>query len=309
MAKSHLLALDLGTASVRALVVDTTGRVCARAQQRLGLAFPSPGRVEQDPAEMWDRSVDVMRAALAESGVAASDLAAVGVVAQRSTALAWDARTQEPLEPAIGWQDQRTRERVAELVAIGLPLNTMATCTKYEWWIRHSQAVQEAARNKTLRLGTPDVWLTARLTQGEAWVTDVSNAGGTGLLNLEAGSWFPMALDLFGIEEAWLPEIAPTSGVVGVTSSELLGAPVPVAARAGDQQAASFAQDVRERGRAKLTLGTSAMLDLHTGDRPALPPPGCYPLPLWAIGDETAFCLEGTVVSAGAAIEWLLEGE
>ena len=130
---SHLLALDLGTSSVRALIVDAGGRVRGRAQQRLAIAFPSPGRVEQDPLEMWQRSVEVMRAALADSGVDASELAALGVVAQRSTALAWDAQTHEPLGPAIGWQDRRTSERVAELVAIGLPLNTMATCTKYEF--------------------------------------------------------------------------------------------------------------------------------------------------------------------------------
>ncbi len=304
---SHLLALDLGTSSVRALIVDAGGRVLGRAQQRLAIAFPSPGRVEQDPLEMWQRSVEVMRAALADSGVDASELAALGVVAQRSTALAWDAQTHEPLGPAIGWQDRRTSERVAELVAIGLPLNTMATCTKYEWWIRHSDAVREAARRKTLRLGTPDVWLTDRLTGGAAHVTDVSNAGGTGLLNLESGEWLPMALELFGVESDWLPELVSTSAVVGVTDAALLGAPVPVAARAGDQQAASFAQGVRAQGQAKLTLGTSGMLDLHTGDRPALAPPGCYPLPLWEIAGQTAFCLEATVVSAGAAIEWLVD--
>ena len=150
-------------------------------------------------------------------------------------------------------------------------------------------------------------WLTARLTRGDAFVTDVSNAGGTGLLDLEAGAWFPLALELFGIESSWLPKIAATSAVVGATDPALLGAPVPVAARAGDQQAASFAQGVREPGQAKLTLGTSGMLDLHTGDRPLLPPPGCYALPLWAIDGETAFCLEGTVISAGAAIEWLTD--
>jgi glycerol kinase len=302
-----LLALDLGTTGACALVVGADGRVLARAYRALPTRFPAPGRVEQDPREMWERSLEVLREALGSAAVGADQVAALGVVTQRATVVAWDSRTGEPLCPAIGWQDQRTAPRVAELRAFGIPITTLPSATKIEWWLRNQGAVAEAAAAGRLRLGSPDAWLSHRLTGGAAHVTDPGQASCTGLYDLQAGSWGPLALQLFGVDERSLPAVVPTSAVVGETPAELLGAAVPVAARAGDQQAASFAQGVHRRGDAKLTLGTAAMLDLHVGSQPGEAARGAFALALWRLArGEEAHCLEGSVITAGAVVDWLV---
>jgi glycerol kinase len=303
-----LLALDLGTTGVRALALDASGRALAQEYSALSVSFPAPGRVEQDPDEMWESSVRVMCAAIASARLDASDLAGIGVVTQRATTLAWDARTGRALAPAIGWQDQRTAERVAWFRERGIPLNTLASATKLEWWLEHEPAVQKAAAAGTLRLGTPDAWLTYRLSGGAVHVTDPGNASCTALYDVPGRAWSEPLLGLFQVPREALPEVVPTSAVVAETPSELLGAAVPVAARAGDQQAACFGQGVHRPGEAKLTLGTSGMLDLHTGAEPATGPPGTYALSLWRLGGgEEACCLEATVITAGAAVDWLVQ--
>lgn len=306
MSRDCVLALDLGTTSVRALVVVDDGSIPARAARPLGLQFPRAGWVEQDPGEMWERSVEVMREALEAAG--RPGLAGIGVVAQRSTCIAWEAVSGRVLAPAIGWQDQRNSERTAELRALGIPITTLASATKLEWWLRHDDAVKKAAAAGTLRLGTPDAWLGFQLTRGAAHVTDGGHASCTALFDPSAWAFADPLCALFSVPREALPELVPTSGVVGETAPDLLGASVPVAARAGDQQASAFAQGVFERGQAKLTLGTSAMLDVHTGDAPAEIQPGAYPLALWELADHSrAFCLEGTVITAGSSIEWGVE--
>jgi glycerol kinase len=305
---SALLALDLGTTSVRALVVGEAGQVLARAQRPLSARYPRPGWIEQDPEEMWSNAIDVLREALASARLEACDVAGLGLVTQRGSALAWDARTLRALAPVQSWQDQRTAERVAGFRAAGIPINTLATATKFEWWLKHDQAVKAAAREQRLRLGTPDVWLAARLSRGSLHVTDPGNASCTALFDVAKAEWAQGLLDLFAVPREALAEVVPTSGVVGETPAELLGTPVRVAARAGDQQASAFAQGVGRPGDAKLTLGTSAMFDVHTGDQPAEPVPGAYPLALWWLADGArAFCLEGAVITAGSAIDWLVE--
>ncbi|MCZ6569517.1 MAG: FGGY family carbohydrate kinase [Deltaproteobacteria bacterium] len=307
MKRELLLALDLGTTSVRALVMNGTGGTLARAQRPLSINYPRPGWVEQDPEEMWERSVDVMREVLSAAEVEARTLAGIGVVTQRATAVAWDARTGAPLAPAVSWQDLRTSERVEGFRKLGIPLSTLASATKFEWLLEHDPAVRKAASTGGLRLGTPESWLTSKLTGGSAHVTDPGNASCTALYNVANGHWADPLLKLFSVPAEVLPEIVATSGVVGETPAALLGAPVPVAARAGDQQAAAFAQGVHAAGQAKLTLGTSAMLDLHTGSELAEPGLGVYPLVLWRLADGTqACCLEGTVITAGAAVDWLV---
>ena len=315
MSRELLLALDVGTTGARALLVSADGRVLARAYHPLTARFPAPGRFEQDPGEMWTRSLELMREALASGGVQARDVAAIGVVTQRAAAVAWDADSGKPLAPVIGWQDRRAAPRVAELQRLGIPISTLPTATKFEWQLRNESAVATAAAEGRLRLGHPDAWLTDRLTGGAAHVTDPGQASCTGLYDLGGGEWSAVACQLFGIEPRALPELRPTSQVVGETPPGLLGAPIPVAARAGDQQAASFAQGVHERGDAKLTLGTAAMLDVHVGERAegaAVPrgrlERGEFPLVLWRLGaGPEAFCLEGSVITAGAVVDWLVD--
>ncbi len=308
MSRELLLALDLGTTGVRALVVHPDGRVLARPYRALSTTYPSPGHLEQDPNEMWEASLELLRKALATAGCEAGDVAGIGVVTQRSTTLAWDAETGRPLAPAIGWQDQRTAPRVAWFRERGLPLTALASASKFEWWMQNDEAVQKAAARGNLRLGTPDTWLTYCLTAGEAHVTDPSHASCTALYDLRSGTWMPELVSLFSVPEAALPRVVATSEVVGEMPRALLGAAIPVAARAGDQQAATFAQGVHSAGGAKLTLGTAAMLDLHTGTEPAEAPPGIFALALWRLANGAeAFCLEGTVITAGSVVEWLVE--
>ncbi|RIK98948.1 MAG: glycerol kinase, partial [Proteobacteria bacterium] len=308
MSRRALLALDLGTTGVRAVAVGDDGRTLAQAWRPVASRFPRPGWLEQDPAAWWSASRALLAEVAAAAALGARDVAGIGVVTQRATAVAWDAATGEPLAPAIGWQDARTEPRVRELVARGLPVSTMTSATKLAWFLAHAPAVRDAARAGRLRLGTPDAYLAARLTGGAVFATDPSQASCTGLYDLRRGGWSEPALALFELEPAWLPALVPTSALAGETDAALLGAPVPVAARAGDQQAATFAQGAHAPGEAKLTLGTSAMLDLHTGAAPARFSAGAYPLALWELADGArAFCLEGTVVTAGAVVEWLVE--
>lgn len=303
----HVLALDLGTTGVRAQVLDAAGRVVGAAYARLTVATPAPDRVEQDAEEYLRQGLAVLRHALGEAGLDAREVRALGIVSQRASAVAWDAESGRPLAPVIGWQDRRTLERVRALQQHGVPVNTLAACTKFEWLLQEAPAVADAAARGTLRLGTPDAWLGWALSDGAAHVTDPSSAGATGFFDAERGDWFEPALALFGQDRSWHPRLVATDAVVAETDRRHLGAPVPLAARAGDQQAACFAQGVRRAADAKLTLGTSAMLDRCTGAVLAEAPRGAYALPLWRrleAGD--AFCVEGTVITAGAAVEWLL---
>lgn len=306
-----ILALDLGTTSTRALLVEPGGRVRARAARPLETRFPAPGRVEQDAEALFTRSLEALRACLAQAGCGAADVAALGIATQRATALAWDAASGRPLAPAVGWQDQRTAPRVAQLRADGIPITTLPSATRFEWWLREDEAVREAAARGTLRFGTPDAWLGFRLSGGEAGVTDPGQASCTGLYGLESGRWSGGACRLFGIDPAWLPAIADTAEPCGTTAPALLGAPVPLTARAGDQQAAAFAHGVFRPDDAKLTLGTAAMLDVHDGERPrpvGEAAPGAWPLALWRLpGARDAFASEGSVLAAGAVLDWLVD--
>jgi len=302
-----VLALDLGTTSVRALVLRD-GEVVGRADSVLTTRYPGPGRVEQAPEEMLESGVAVMREALETAGIAAGEIAGLGIVSQRSTAIAWDARSGEPLAPAIGWQDRRNLSRVEALSRGGMPISTLASATKFEWLLEHVPAVRAAAEARRLRLGNPDAWLGDRLSGGAVFATDAGHASCTGLYVNRKAAWSPRALAFFGLEPGWLPELVPTSGVVGALDPRWLGAAIPLAARAGDQQAACYGQGVREPGQAKLTLGTSAMLNVHVGEDTRAAAPGCHLLPLWELPDgERAFCLEGTVITAASTLDWCVE--
>jgi glycerol kinase len=301
---SLLAAIDLGTTSVRALVLEPGGRVLGRGARPLETRFPAPGRVEQDPESYFTRALQALRLALEAARAQASDLAALGIATQRATALAWSADTGRALAPAIGWQDQRSAPRVAELRAEGVHITTLPAASKFEWWLRHEASIREAARRGLLRLGTPDAWLAFRLS-GEGSVTDAGQASCTALFDLARGAWSERACALFGVDPAWLPRVVASNAPVGCARA--LGAEVPLAARAGDQQAACFAQAVHTPGDAKLTLGTAAILDVHTGRDAAAAGRGAYPVALWQLTGHAMDCgLEGTVISAGAALDWLV---
>ncbi len=306
---SDLAAIDLGTTTARVGIFAADGEPRGIARTRLTTRHPFPGAVEQDPDEFVGTTRDLLGQALAAAGRAVTDLAGLAITTQRATVIAWDAETGRPLGPALGWQDTRTAARVAEFVAQGIPLTTSASCSKLEWMTTHIDAVRDAAGRGTLRLGTVDTWLGHALSGGAAHVTDPSSAGATGCFDLRTGDWSDGALALFGVPRAPLADVVASDAVVAVTDGDLVGAEVPLAARLGDQQAAAAAHGLTA-GAAKLTLGTSAMLDLATGPAPGDPPAGSYALPLWrrtlagTVVDE--FMIESSIQTAGAVVEWLV---
>ena len=303
-----MLAVDEGGTGVRAYLIDHDGRCTASAYREIGLQCPQPGWVEHDPGEIWTRTLALIRTVLAEGGIAASALAGIGIANQRASVVAWDARTGDPLCPAIGWQDLRTAARCAELNRRGSTLSPLQSATKLAWILEHVPAARQAATAGTLRFGTIDTWLTWQLSAGASHVTDHSNASCTGVYDLFSTRWDEALIETLHLPLQSLPTLAATSKVVGETDPALFGAAVPLAARAGDQQASMFGQLRLEPGMTKITYGTAAMMDLHVGASVRLSPHGAFPLVLWKLDDAVAYCLEGSALTAGAAVQWLRDG-
>ncbi|MGZ4200266.1 MAG: FGGY family carbohydrate kinase, partial [Thermoleophilia bacterium] len=258
-----ILALDQGTTSSRALLVDGGGRVVAVAQQEIAQSYPEPGLVEQDPLAMWRAQLDTAREVLARGSHRASNVAAIGIANQRETTIVWERATGAPLAPAIVWQDRRTaatcralrdaghEPRVARRT--GLVLDPYFSATKLRWILEHVPDGPARARRGELAFGTVDSWLVWNLTGGRLHVTDATNASRTLLYDIHSGAWDDELLELFGVPRELLPAIVDTSAVVGETEPELLGEALPIGALCGDQQAALFGQGCEAPGQAKVT--------------------------------------------------------
>ncbi|MFT5203975.1 MAG: glycerol kinase [Candidatus Aldehydirespiratoraceae bacterium] len=301
--------LDVGTTTIRLGLFEGDKRV-ALVSEKLDMHVPFAGAVEQDAAEFVAATERLWAAALAEVGAAAADVATLGIANQRATIVCWSSATGAPIRPAVGWQDARTAPLVAELVAQGIPVNTSASCTKMGWLLQNDPVVAAAAADGTLRMGTVDSWLTAALSNGEAFITDPGNAAATGMYDARAGDWSEPALGLFGVTREPLAEIVASDATVGTAT--MLAPNIALSARLGDQMAACAAHQLQP-GEAKLTLGTSGMVNVHAGTTPDDAPAGCYTLPLWrrtvdgALVEE--FMHEGSINTAGSVIEWLVRIE
>lgn len=304
----YVLAIDEGTTGVRALVFNSGIELLGSAYEEVGTSFPHPGWVEQDPLQLWQAAQRVVARALRAADVAPSALAAIGLTNQRATTLVWERGGGSPIHPAIGWQDNRTAERARELSEQGFLVNSMAAATKLEWILRHRDGARERAAAGELCFGTVDTWLAWQLSGGQIHATDRSNASCSGLYDFAGGGWDERTANALGVPLAMMPAIRPSSEIYGTTQRDLFGAAVPIAGMAGDQQAAMFGELGTERGAVKITLGTSAMVDINSGDAPVLSRHGAYPLILWMVGGESPWCLEGTVATAGAAVQWLRDG-
>jgi glycerol kinase len=313
-----VLALDTGTTSGRALVIDAAGSVLASAQQEAGLSTPQPGWVEQDAEELWRAQLVTARGALEKAGVSASDIAGIGIANQRETTIVWDRATSAPVAPAIVWQDRRTAAFCEELRAggaealvrrkTGLLLDPYFSGTKLRWLLDNVPGVRARAEAGELAFGTVDSWMTWRLSGGRVHVTDATNASRTLLYDIREGCWDDELLALFGVTRALLPEVVDSSGVVGESDPALLGAAVPIAGMAGDQQAALFGQACTRRGMIKVTYGTGCFLLLNTGDEPAPAPAGLVSTVALQRGGKRTYALEGSVFIGGAAVQWLRDG-
>jgi glycerol kinase len=306
--RDRILAIDEGTTGVTALVLAGR-RVVGRAYAELPQSYPKPGWVEQDPRAILDTVRSVGRRALRDAKASPRDVAAVGVTNQRETTVLWDRRSGEPVAPAIVWQDRRTAARCQELRPdwegqvrrrTGLVLDPYFCATKLEWLLERRGLRARAGRGD-LAFGTVDAWLASRLAGRHA--TDPTNASRTLLWDIHRGEWDAELLGLFGVPEAVLPEVVPSSGIVGETGA--FGGSIPVAALVGDQQAALFGQGCTRPGEAKTTYGTGAFLLQNTGAEALQSHHGLLATRAASPDGRAQFALEGSVFTAGAAIQWL----
>jgi glycerol kinase len=294
-----ILAIYQGTTGTTCLVVGDELDVLGRGYVPVGLTTPRPGWVEQDPRELWSSVETAAEAALADAGLRATELDAVGIANQRETTIVWNRASGEPVQPAIVWQDRRTAERCRELpvdairTRTGLTPDPYFSATKLEWILR------DAGDADGLAFGTVDSWLVWQLTGGAVHATDVTNASRTMLLDLATLDWSDELLALFGVPREMLPEVHPSAALFGEGS--LLGATLPIAALAGDQQASLYAH-----GGAKATFGTGAFVLVETGADHSTPPHGLVRTAAAGVG--ATYALEGSVFIAGAAVQWLRDG-
>ena len=317
----HVLALDQGTTSSRAIVFDDSGSGVAMAQREIQQIFPRPGWVEHDPLEIWDSQLATAREALERAGLKATDVAALGITNQRETTVVWDRATGLPLGNAIVWQDRRTadacerfkRAGIEPLVRerTGLVLDPYFSGTKLAWILAEVAGARDAAEAGRLAFGTVDSWLLWNLTGGPAGgrhATDVTNASRTLLWNLHTGDWDAELLAVFGIPRELLPEVLSSSEVYGETVPGLFGSPIPIAGIAGDQQAALFGQACLAPGMVKNTYGTGCFLLMNTGERLTPSRHALLTTPAWRLSGCTEYALEGSVFVAGAVVQWLRDG-
>ena len=313
---TYVLALDQGTTSSRAILLDRSGNLCGMAQQEFRQIFPRSGWVEHDPLEIWSSQLAVAREVLRRSGVGAQQVAALGIANQRETVVLWERSTGAPVANAIVWQDRRTAGLCDALrdaghepllrARTGLLFDPYFSGTKLKWLLDETPGLRARAERGELAFGTIDSWLVYKLCG--AHVIDVSNASRTLLFDIHRQRWDAELLALFDVPAALLPEVVPSSGVVGHADSALLGRAIPIAGIAGDQQAATFGQACHDSGMAKNTYGTGCFMLLNTGQRAVASENRLLTTIGWRIGGRTDYMLEGGVFDAGAAVQWLRDG-
>ena len=316
---SHILALDQGTTSSRAIVFDHGGKIVSTAQKEFEQIFPKPGWVEHDPKEIWTTQISVAAEAVTRAGLKAKDVDAIGITNQRETAVVWDRETGEPVFNAIVWQDRRTAGLCDRLKAdgheqtfrekTGLVVDSYFSGTKIHWILENVSGAREKAEAGGLAFGTVDSWLIYNLTGGELHITDVTNACRTLLYNIHEGAWDDELLEILDVPRSMLPDVRSSCEVYGHTAPDLFAAPIPIAGIAGDQQAATFGQRCTERGMAKNTYGTGCFMLMHTGTEAVPSENNLLTTIAWKIGDAPVeYALEGSVFIAGAVVQWLRDG-
>lgn len=315
----HILALDQGTTSSRAILFDRDGKPATIAQREFAQIFPQPGWVEHDPREIWSSQAGVAAEALARAGVHPREVAAIGITNQRETTVVWDRRTGQPVYNAIVWQDRRTagfcdrlrQEGLAELFRskTGLVLDAYFSGTKVRWILDHVDGARARAEAGELAFGTIDSWLVWKMTGGGLHLTDVTNASRTLLFDIHECAWDDELLAALDVPRSMLPEVRSSSEVYGETSAELFSHPVPIAGIAGDQQAALFGQACVGEGMGKNTYGTGAFLLMNTGSKAVASQNSLVSTVAWRLGEGPAqYALEGSIFIAGAVVQWLRDG-
>lgn len=315
---TYLLALDQGTSSSRSIVFDTGGKVIALAQKELSQHYPEPGWVEHDPMEIWHTQLATAVDAIAQAGLVAGDIHAIGITNQRETTIVWNRKTGLPIHNAIVWQDRRAepacaalREQGLDDVILrktGLRVDAYFSGTKLKWILDNVPHAREQARRGELAFGTVDSWLIWQLTNGKEHSTDVTNASRTMLLNVHTNQWDDELLRALDIEASLMPQVLPSSGAFGKVAPEHLGHALPICGVAGDQQSALFGQACFTEGMAKNTYGTGCFMLMHTGENFQLSENGLVTTSAAQTGPVPEFALEGSVFVAGAVVQWLRDG-
>jgi len=314
----HVLAIDQGTTSTRSIVFNDEARKVSSDQREFEQHYPAAGWVEHDAEDIWRDTLATARNAVAQSGLGARDIAAIGITNQRETAVVWDRSTGIPIHRAIVWQDRRTAEVCSQLKAdgvedlirqrTGLLLDPYFSGTKVAWLLDNVPGARARAERGELAFGTIDCFLLWRLTGGRVHATDVTNASRTLLFDIHRQQWDDELLRLIRVPRALLPEVRDSSEVYGETAPGLFDHPIPIAGIAGDQQAALVGQACFEPGMVKSTYGTGCFLLLNTGDKPVLSQNRMLTTPAYRIKGRTTYAMEGSIFVAGAAIKWLRDG-
>ena len=313
--KKYILAIDAGTSSSRALLFDRQGNTVALEQEEFTQYFPHQGWVEHDANEIWDTQLRVLQRLLQNSGVTPNEIAAIGITNQRETTVVWDRKTGSPVGKAIVWQDRRTADFCEHLQQqgkaqvfyekTGLVLDAYFSGTKIRWILNSKPEIQAAAEKGELAFGTIDSWLVWKLTHGKVHVTDATNASRTLLFNIHTQEWDNELLDLLEVPKSLLAKVVDSSEVVGETAIDLLGAAIPIAGIAGDQQAALFGQLCTKPGTVKNTYGTGCFCIMNTGKTPVVSKNKMLTTIAYRLQGEVTYAIEGSVFIAGALVQWL----
>ena len=318
MGQKYVMALDAGTTSNRAIIFDVDSKIVGVAQKEFTQHFPQPGWVEHDAEEIWSSMHEVMREALEQSGLVASDIAAIGITNQRETTVIWDRTTGRPIYNAIVWQSRQTANICEDLKRqglvdefqekTGLVIDAYFSGTKVKWILDHVEGARARAEKGELAFGTIDTWLLWKLTGGKEHKTDYSNASRTLMFNIKTLEWDEALLKHLTVPKSLLPEVRPSSEVYGHTVPSVIGASVPVAGMAGDQQSALFGQNCFSPGEAKNTYGTGCFLLMNTGTDICMSKNGLVTTIAWGLDGKVEYALEGSIFVGGSAIQWLRDG-
>ncbi|TAI47990.1 glycerol kinase GlpK [Flagellimonas allohymeniacidonis] len=311
----YILALDQGTTSSRAVVVDKKGSIVSVAQKEFTQIFPKPGWVEHDATEIWATQAGMAAEAVSKKGIKGEEIAAIGITNQRETVVVWDKNSGEPVYNAIVWQDKRTsaycdklkQQGKSEMVRqkTGLVIDSYFSGTKVKWILDNVEGAREKAEAGDLILGTIDTWLIWKMTQGALHVTDVTNACRSLLFNINTMEWDDELLELLTIPKSMLPEVKQSSEVYGHTGPNFFAAKIPIAGIAGDQQAALFGQMCTQEGMVKNTYGTGCFMLMNIGEKPIVSENNLLTTVAWKINGKTQYALEGSIFIAGAVVQWL----
>ncbi|MGP1397456.1 MAG: glycerol kinase GlpK [Inquilinaceae bacterium] len=314
----HILAIDQGTTSSRAILFDARGLPVATAQRELTQYFPDDGWVEHDADQIWEDTLAVCREVLDTAGLTAAEVAAIGITNQRETTVLWERATGKPVHRAIVWQDRRTAPFCRQLVAdgkepevqakTGLVIDAYFAASKLAWMLTEVPGLRARAEAGDLAFGTVDSYLLFRLTGGRVHATDATNAARTMLFDIARQDWDDGLLSLFGVPRGVLPEVRDSSGVFGEIDGDLLGAPLPVTGMAGDQMAATFGQACFDTGMIKSTYGTGCFVLLNIGTKPVVSKHRMLTTVAYRLGGTPTYAIEGAIFAAGTTVQWLRDG-